>query len=147
MPRSLLLSGGTRRCALVARLLTPLAGSSPLPVTLVPSGDNPGPHGRHDGKPHLLHLPGADLQEDPQELPLFPGACCAALSAPLRAGLGRGEQEAVFSEVPVNSLCYLAQKDHGPVGLRNVGLSQGEQPCTAGPLSRAADHAYLSIEC
>lgn len=39
----------------------------------VPSGDDPGPHGRHHGEPHLLHLPGAHLPEGAQELALLPG--------------------------------------------------------------------------
>lgn len=52
-----------------------------LSPPLVRSGDHPGPHGRHDGEPHLLHLPGPDLQEGPQEHALLPGE--------RRAGLGR----------------------------------------------------------
>ncbi|XP_073092188.1 solute carrier family 38 member 10 isoform X11 [Manis javanica] len=36
-------------------------------------GDGPGPHGRHNGEPHLLHLPGADSQKDTQECALLPG--------------------------------------------------------------------------
>lgn len=52
------------------------------PAALVRSGDGAGPHGRHDGKPHLLHLPGSHLQEDPQERAALPGA-----SAP-RSALG-----------------------------------------------------------
>lgn len=39
----------------------------------VPSGDDPGPHGRHHGEPHLLHLPGAHLPEGAPELALLPG--------------------------------------------------------------------------
>lgn len=36
-------------------------GAHPPPVFLIPSGDDPGPHGRDDGKSHLLRLPGSDL--------------------------------------------------------------------------------------
>lgn len=58
-----------------------------LTPCLVRSGDHPGPHGCHDGEPHLLHLPGPDLQESPQEHALLPGERRAGLGRP-RVSLG-----------------------------------------------------------
>nr|XP_036852751.1 putative sodium-coupled neutral amino acid transporter 10 isoform X2 [Manis javanica] len=49
-------------------------------------GDGPGPHGRHNGEPHLLHLPGADSQKDTQECALLPGLCLVQVV--LWVGLG-----------------------------------------------------------
>lgn len=95
------------------------------------SGDNPGPHGSHHGKPHLLHLPDADLQEDPQELTFLPGAC--GVVTPLLAGLGRAEQEGMFPDGHWELVVFLTQKDCGPTGLGDVGPCHGEQPCTPGP--------------
>lgn len=57
-----------------SRSIPPGARHHPaLSCPSVPSGDHPGPHGRHHGEPHLLHLPGAHLQEGAQELALLPG--------------------------------------------------------------------------
>lgn len=56
--------------------LRPVSPVSQSPCRLfVCSGDHPRLHRGHDGKPHLLHLPGPDLQEGPQECALRPGEC------------------------------------------------------------------------
>lgn len=56
-------------------------GAHPTLCLSAASGDDPGPDWRHNGDPHLLHLPGPDLQEGPQEHLPLPGERCSASSA------------------------------------------------------------------